>query len=137
MAEIFDRVIEGALKGAPVTYAAAMHRTTQRGLRSETIRLAGVAQGILDRDSEERTGTSFVTAERWSSNEDRYAHIDHFVVLNDERGARAAMTIEYGRNPDTTNRGGPSAGVAPLRKAIGRDIGRMRRIGPRRSNGSF
>lgn len=54
---------------------------------------------------------------------DRSGFVDALVILNDDRGQSAAMTIEFGRvggNLDVNGRVvSPMAPVAPLRKAFG------------------
>ena len=48
--------------------------------------------------------------------------VDRYLVLNDERGQLAAMTIEFGREGGTTDKHGnpvsPMPAVKPLRTAI-------------------
>jgi len=76
-----------------------------------------------------RVATSVLAASRDSGDariETAKGAIDHYVVLNDDRGYGAAMTIEYGREGDTVFRSGPNKGkpvpateaVAPLRTAM-------------------
>lgn len=53
----------------------------------------------------------------------RHGDIDYHIILNDERGQKAAMTIEFGRRGGGRDSTGrlivPSEPVAPLRKAVG------------------
>lgn len=46
-----------------------------------------------------------------------HGKIDWHIVLNDTRGQRAAMTIEFGRTAGSKS--GPSEAVAPLRRGVG------------------
>lgn len=62
-----------------------------------------------------------------SSIELQYGHgagvSDALIILNDDRGQKAAMTIEFGRRGGGRDSAGrlvaPSEPVAPLRKAVG------------------
>lgn len=49
--------------------------------------------------------------------------IDRYIVLNDDRGQKAAMTIEFGRRGGNLDKNGnlvsPMDPVAPLRKGVG------------------
>jgi hypothetical protein len=45
--------------------------------------------------------------------------VDAYTVLSDERGQRAAMSIEFGRNPNPDTGRGGSAGLFVLHRAYG------------------
>lgn len=77
----------------------------RREVRDSALRLALVADGILETHSRERTGDSQIQVVHAP---DHGLLLDSFVVLTDPDGR--AMSIEYG-----TKR---SRAVAPLRKAI-------------------
>lgn len=88
----------------------------QAELRSARDQLARVASSILAASHDH--GDAYIDTAKGT--------IDHYVVLNDERGYGAAMTIEYGREGNTVFRSGPNKGkpvpatepVAPLRTAM-------------------
>lgn len=48
---------------------------------------------------------------------------DYYIVLNDERGTKSALTIEFGRRGGNLDKNGrpvtPSRAVAPIRRAVG------------------
>lgn len=58
-------------------------------------------------------GHSFIEVE--------HGDIDWHLVLNDERGLRAAMSIEFGRGPDENGKGA-SDGLFILHKAMGAPV---------------
>lgn len=100
--KIFDHV--GGLK---LEKFLAKHKTTQAGLDEIAIARGEIAAAVLGAHRHE--GDSYIEIESGS--------IDRYVVLNDEHGQGAAMTIEFGRKPDANGRGGMEA-IRPLRTAI-------------------
>lgn len=107
MAEIFKKV-----DGRKITKILAIHATTQRELAKQAHWHEAVAAGILA--SQVHDGHSFIDVE--------HSNVDYYVVLNDERGQGAAMTIEFGREGGNLDVNGDVVTymkpVAPLRKAF-------------------
>jgi hypothetical protein len=94
MAEVFDRVSEGQGRGKKLTQVIGLHADVQARLALEAKEGAyrAEAQLAIVRSKpgyDIRGGHSFI--------ETSTGDVDHYVILNDERGLRAAMTIEYGR----------------------------------------
>jgi len=93
-----------------INWHVAREVEVQAELATQTTSGAGRATRILGAHTAE--GHSYIDTDR--------GNVDHYVILNDERGQSAAMSIEYGREPDAEGKGGME-GVAPLRKAFGID----------------
>lgn len=85
---------------------AARAKETQRELDHVTIRGAAKADAILA--EHEDTGASYIEWEK--------GRVDRFVILNDERGLGAAMSIEFGRKLSDGRRTTP---VYALHDAMG------------------
>lgn len=84
----------------------AMLEGVQADLRARTA--AGAARAAAVLAAHHHTGDSRIETE--------HGHIDHYVVLNDDRGQHAAMTIEFGRVGTTGH--GTSQGVHALDAAF-------------------
>lgn len=108
MAEVYARVRSGPGRGMEIQRAIGFHEDVQGRMKHEATYRAAVARLILK--SHRKTGDSFI--------EVLHGDMDYHIVLNDVRGQQAAMTIEFGRGPGTTNPSGPSEAVAPLRRAV-------------------
>ena len=114
MAEVF-KYAEGASgrrKHQKVEAVVALHVDTRAAIRSTA-------------DDMARTATAVLAGHRHDGHAEILrldGDIDSYVVLSDERGMGAAMSIEYGR-PDHLNDDGKLVGgmygVAPLRTAAG------------------
>ncbi len=85
----------------------AQHKDVQADLDRRAATRAARARAILK--IHRHDGHSFIEVLR--------GDIDRWIVLNDENGQKAAMTIEFGRK--NGGRFGPMEAVAPLRKAVG------------------
>lgn len=105
MAEVYKNV-----GGRKLTKIIALHADVQDALERETIGIALKAEADLagHRDA----GHARIETDHDSGK------VDHYVVLSDERGQKAAMSIEYGRKPDEEGRGGME-GLFILHKAAG------------------
>lgn len=121
--EIYKRVREGPGKGMRVGTAAARHVDTRRAVEFHASGLGRHASAILARHHFE--GKAFIEVEPGSAAKGanrKYVDIERVVVLSDERGYGAAMTIEFGMGPGIDSEGyfypGTDA-VAPLRRAAG------------------
>ena len=124
--EIFRTVESGPGKGLKVTTAVAVHEETRAAVASHAKRVGKEASSILVAHRE--SGDAYIevvddtATQVESSNGKNYKFTDKIVVLNDERGFGAAMTIEYGMGPGIDDEGyfypGTDA-VAPLRRAAG------------------
>lgn len=118
MAEVFVY----ADNGEKVTKVAAL--ACQGDFKSIVDGRFDVARSVLEahRDS----GDSYITMER---PEDEFSDIDWQVTLNDERGQRAAMTIEKGRRRYTI---GPRDTSTPEhgKDKNGRTVGAMAGVRP-------
>lgn len=87
MAEIYRRV-----GGRKLTKIIALHAEVQRELTRLAAEKAGIAAGLLDSRSKHRTGTSTISVDE--------GDVDRYVVLDDTRGLKAALSIEYGRKAE-------------------------------------
>lgn len=121
--EVYKRVREGPGKGLRVGTAAAQHIETRRAVKFYSDNLGDKARAILAAHHYE--GKAFIEVEPGSAakgSKRKYAEIERVVILNDERGFGAAMTIEFGMGPGIDTEGyfypGTDA-VAPLRRAAG------------------
>lgn len=100
-----------------INWNVARHVEVQSELRAEAQFAAFQAMGILG--AHRHDGHARIETDK--------GKVDHYVVLSDERGQKAAMTIEYGRRPamrfderlDRMVYDPGHPGVAPLRKAVG------------------
>lgn len=124
MAEVF-KYAEGATgrrKHQKVEAVVALHVDTRAAVRSTADDVARTADAVLA--GHRHDGHSEILR--------LDGDIDSYVVLSDERGMGAAMTIEYGRQDHLNEDGelvGGSAGVAPLRAAAG--LAKFKRKGKR------
>ena len=122
MAEVWKR----GDNGMKVTEIAARHVVTQWSLGQHRDVIAARARAVLAASRYE--GDARITTED--------GDIDKYVTLDDTAGLGAAMSIEFGRGPDTTSPWGPMEPVAPLRIAASIPVN-SRSIGPRMRNGKF
>lgn len=111
MAEVFRRA-----NGMKLTKVIALHIDVQRELDLQAEKYGVRAEAILDARAQHRTGTSRIAVES--------GDVDRYVILDDTRGLRAAMTIEYGRQahgaPDEeAPEAGAMVGLFPLHDAFG------------------
>lgn len=106
MAQVFRRAQKGGAKaGWKVTKVAAYARETQRRMDDVTTAHAMRAGAIL---AEHRHDDhSYIEVERGKT--------DRYIILNDERGLSAAMSIEYGRELPG---GGRTTPVGALREGV-------------------
>ncbi|WP_329793880.1 DUF5403 family protein [Lentzea sp. DG1S-22] len=109
MAEVYRRVGRHRIEKL-----IALHRTVQDGLDDIALERAGHAEAGLA--AHRHDGHASIDVEQ--------GDIDRFVVLDDERGLMAAMSIEFGRAPvpptedDPVGRAGME-GLGVLRDAMG------------------
>lgn len=94
------------VNGRKLTKLLAEIPEVQANLAMQTQRGATRAARLLDERSRHRTHTSQVTTAR--------GKVDHYVILDDTRGLRAAMTIEYGRKPSVSEDGSIDPGMEGL-----------------------
>ena len=85
----------------------AHRRDVRRALKDEANERADIAKGLLA--SHHHDGHARI--------ERAHGDLDEYVVLSDERGLKAAMSIEFGRKPDARGRGG-MAGLFILRRTF-------------------
>lgn len=108
MAEIYEKV-----NGKPIQEYLARRDDVQLTLRSYTFEIAARASVLLLEHRYE--GHARIETNHWD--------VDHYVVLSDERGQKAAMTIEFGReahtDPKTGRRVGAMEGLFILHRAAG------------------
>lgn len=109
MAEVYRFV-----NGMKLEKLIALTAEAQAGLSASTEKTAAAAKAILA--SHRHEGHSRIEVEDLG--------IDRMITLNDERGQKAAMTIEFGRRGGGKN--GAMEPVAPLRKAIRKNASRGR-----------
>lgn len=96
MAEVYKVVTEGPGKGRKIQQAMGMQEDVQARLFLEAEQGAHRAQANLAIVRSKpgynmRGGHSFIEIDR--------GKVDWYVILNDERGLHAAMSIEFGRKP--------------------------------------
>ena len=112
MAEVYRRV-----NGIPLEAVIASHKDAQDAMDTFTYAAALRAEVIL-RGAE----SEFHSEIKVEQADDMYSPmLSRLLVLDDTRGLKAAMSIEFGRK-DKNGRGGMRA-VAPLRQAVGIEVG--------------
>lgn len=95
-----------AVGGHKITQYIAELPEVQLEIDKATLEIGSTAEGIL-------AGHHF----EWDAFiEVAKGDIDGYVILNDERGQKAAMSIEYGRKPNAEGKGGME-GLQILHKA--------------------
>lgn len=109
------------VNGMPLEKVIAIHDDVQDELERQSTAGGARAEGHLR--AHEYEGHSRISVERVPS-ELWYSDIDRMVVLDDTRGLKAAMSIEFGRKG---GRAGSQVitrmrGIAPLRKAFGLEV---------------
>lgn len=113
MAKAYRWVKEGPGRGMEIQKAMAYQEDVQAKLAYTASYRAARAQTILK--MHRFANHSFIQLV--------HGDVDYHIILNDERGQKAAMTIEFGRvggNHDVNgNLVAPMDPVAPLRKAVG------------------
>lgn len=111
MAVIYDRFTR-ELAGAPgkknLEHLIARTVPVQMKLSEEAANAARRARAELARHRHD--GDAEILVEK--------GRIDRYVILSDERGLKAAMSIEYGRKASTTNPRGPMPGLFILHNAF-------------------
>ncbi|WP_159795651.1 hypothetical protein [Puerhibacterium puerhi] len=129
MAEVYRR----ASNGMRATKVIAYHRVTQWALDDVAAIGAKRADAILAAH-----GRKWPEGEygEHSDIEVVKGKLDRYVVLSDDRGLGAAMSIEFGRGPGTSSTWGEMDPVAPLRLAFSVPVD-GRSIGPRMRDGRF
>jgi hypothetical protein len=103
MAEVY-RVV----RGRKLEHLVAKTADVQDGLDDLVGGMALHAESLLDAHRDE--GHAAIEVES--------GDVDRYVVLTDERGDKAALSIEFGRKPDADGDGGME-GLAVLRRAAG------------------
>lgn len=107
MATVYRRV-----HGMKLEKAMALTQEAQDGLDRKVANRARRAELILQ--MHRHAGHSFIEVTR--------GRVDRYIVLNDTRGQKAAMTIEFGRKGGNRDKNGrlvaPSEPVAALRRAV-------------------
>lgn len=110
-----------------VNYAASHARQTHTSVRRNTFKIGMEARGNLEQHR--HAGDARIDIARGG----RIKHtedVDLLVVLSDERGLGAAMSIEFGREEGTTSSWGPMDATNILHEASGlkgRGHGRVKR----------
>ncbi|PSL04132.1 hypothetical protein CLV30_106137 [Haloactinopolyspora alba] len=107
MAEVYRRV-----KSMELERAIALHRSSQNAIKGHAVSIGNKADAILSRHRHD--GHAFIETES--------GDVDQYVTLNDERGLKAAMSIEFGRKGRENDDGktvGEMEGLAVLRRAAG------------------
>lgn len=103
--------------GVKLERLIAMHSDVQDAMDEHATFRGHVAAGLLEMNRFQ--DHSQISVER-VPDELGFADMDRMVVLDDTRGLKAAMTIEFGRKKTGTNAG--MRGIAPLRKAFGLEV---------------
>jgi hypothetical protein len=103
MAQVYKRI-----KGRKIEKVMALQEDVQDALDRESFRMAVKAEHLLLAHRHE--GHARIELDE--------GRIDRYVVLSDERGLKAAMSIEYGRRPDDEGNGGME-GLRILHRATG------------------
>lgn len=121
-----------------INWAASHHASTFRGVRKTTGRVGMRAKANLEQHRHDGHAQIEVTrGGKAPATED----VDLLVVLSDERGLGAAMSIEFGREEGTTSSWGPMKATNILHEAAGlkgRGEGRVkRRVRESRRNRRF
>lgn len=101
MAQVYKRV-----KGLPIQKFMAKHETVQAELAERAFEIGVRAEADLA--THHHDGHAHIDIE--------HGKVDWYIILNDERGQKAAMSIEYGRQPDENGNGGME-GLMILHKA--------------------
>lgn len=99
MAEVYK-----AVRGQKITKFIA--REARPAVESAVLEIGTRAEGLLA--EHHHSGDAYIDV--------GMGRIDGYVILNDERGQLAAMSIEYGRQPNEHGRGG-MAGLFILHRA--------------------
>lgn len=120
MAEVY-KFVSGA-GGGRIQKVIARHETVQDALDFRALRVGTRAEGLLNQKRVDRHADIEV---------EDFGHIDRYVTLSDERGLKAAMSIEYGRAPGKGHPG--SEGRFILHEAFGLEARSGR--GARRTRG--
>lgn len=84
----------------------AYQKPVHDALKRKNKAIAGRAKVLLAQHHHE--GDAYIATE--------HGKLDYYTVLNDTRGQKAAMSIEYGRHPDAEGNGGME-GLFILRRA--------------------
>jgi hypothetical protein len=113
MAEVFAYV-----NGMKLERFIAKHETVQNELDRIAFEARVRAEAELARHHHD--GHAFIETAK--------GDIDRYIILNDTNGQGAAMSIEYGRQPDADGKGGME-GLAILHKAVRQRLGSMRGTG--------
>lgn len=103
MAQVYKRV-----GGRKIEKVIALHKDVQDGLDRHALRMGGTAEALLAGHRHE--GHARIEVDE--------GDVDRYVVLSDERGQKAAMSIEFGRRPDEDGNGGME-GLRILHRAAG------------------
>jgi hypothetical protein len=111
MARMYDRV-----NGKKLEKLIALTQEAQDGLKDETKKIGRKAEALLSETSGE--GHAFIETDHDTGK------VDHYVVLNDERGLLAALSIEYGRKAqfydiESGEEAGAMEGLFILHRAAG------------------
>lgn len=108
MAEVYANV-----GGRKLTKIIALHQTVQDELEKQV--QVGAHKAEADLLEHRAQGHAFIEVES--------GEVDHYLILNDERGLKAALSIEYGRkaksDPETGETIPGSRGLFILHKALG------------------
>lgn len=102
MAEVYRRVA-----GRKLEKYLAVEDGVQDSLTDTTLGIAFRAGAILAEHHHD--GHAQIEVEE--------GKVDHYVVLSDDRGQKAAMSIEYGREPDPETGAGGMEGLMILHRA--------------------
>lgn len=103
MAEVYRKV-----GGKKIEKVIALHKDAQDSLERHALTAGMKAEAKLAQHRHD--GHARIVVEE--------ADVDRWVILDDERGLAAAMSIEYGRNPDENGKGGMK-GLFILHEATG------------------
>lgn len=88
MAEIYSRVFSGPGRGLTIQGAMGRVDVVQDRMKLEAMNGAERADALLK--MHRVSGNSRIMVQ--------HGKVDYYVILDDERGLKAAMSIEYGRN---------------------------------------
>ncbi|WP_394615885.1 DUF5403 family protein [Lentzea sp. JNUCC 0626] len=95
MAQVYRRV-----RGQKIERLIAQHATVQK--RMDDLTLEGAARAEARLGEHRHDGHARIDVEQ--------GDIDRYVVLDDERGLMAALSIEYGRKPTPASEENPDGG---------------------------
>lgn len=87
--------VNRTVEGRPIQEWLAGTNMVQEALSKEAAAAAARAEALL----EEHHYSGDASIER------SHGDVDEYVILSDERGQRAALSIEFGRGPDQNGRG--------------------------------